>query len=89
MTAAARNAEPVVLLEAVLTIALDSHPSVATQGVMYAEKCLARLKVGDVPGNGLADGLDMRALILAVAKGAGSRDSDAKEAAWRAVERQV
>lgn len=89
MDAAVANAEPVVLLDAILPIAHDIHPMVASQGMIYVEKCLARLRVGDIPGDGLADGLDVKALMLALSKGAGSRSSDAKEAAWRAVERQA
>lgn len=89
MDAAVTNANPALLLNAILPQALDGHPKVASQGVIYTEKCLSRLGVGDVPGSGPMDGLDMKSLVLALAKGAASKVPDMKDAAWRAVERYV
>ncbi|CAM9627864.1 unnamed protein product [Ectocarpus fasciculatus] len=86
MEAALANADPVPLLTAVLPQALDRHPKVASRGVMYTAECLSRLHEGSVAGGGLVDGVDVKSVVAALAKGASSRDSDGKEAAWRGVE---
>ncbi|CAN0121349.1 unnamed protein product, partial [Ectocarpus fasciculatus] len=83
MEAALANADPVPLLTAVLPQALDRHPKVASRGVMYTAECLSRLHEGSVAGGGLVDGVDVKSVVAALAKGASSRDSDGKEAAWR------
>lgn len=85
MEAALANVDPVPLLTAVLPQALDRHPKVASRGVMYTAECLSRLHEGSVAGGGLVDGVDVKSVVAALAKGASSRDSDGKEAAWRGV----
>ena len=85
--AAAENADPLLLLRTVLPQAFDKHPEVCAQALILVEKCLLRLGVGDVPDAGLEDGLDLKLLLQSVAKGAGCKTSDAKEAAARSAER--
>ncbi|CBJ33998.1 conserved unknown protein [Ectocarpus siliculosus] len=86
MEAALANADPEPLLSAVLPLALDTHPKVACRGLMCTAECLSRLLEGSVAGRGLVDGVDVKSVVAALAKGASSRDSDGKEAAWRGVE---
>ena len=86
MKAALANADPVPLLSAVLPQALDRHPKVARLGVIYTAECLSRLHEGSVAGRGLVDGVDVKSVVAALAKGASSRDADGKDAAWRGVE---
>ncbi|CAB1106269.1 unnamed protein product [Ectocarpus sp. CCAP 1310/34] len=86
MEAALANADPVPLLSAVLPQALDRHPKVARLGVIYTAECLSRLHEGSVVGGGLADDVDVMSVVAALAKGASSRDSDGKDAAWSGVE---
>ncbi|CAN0435125.1 unnamed protein product, partial [Ectocarpus sp. 12 AP-2014] len=86
MEAALANADPVLLLSAVLPQALDRHPKVARQGVIYTAECLSRLHEGSVAGGGLVDSVDVKSVVAALAKGASSRDSDGKDAAWSGVE---
>ncbi|CAN0570327.1 unnamed protein product, partial [Ectocarpus sp. 12 AP-2014] len=78
--------DPVLLISAVLPQALDRHPKVARQGVIYTAECLSRLHEGSVAGGGLVDGVDVKSVVAALAKGASSRDSDGKDAAWSGVE---
>ncbi|CBJ33911.1 conserved unknown protein [Ectocarpus siliculosus] len=89
MEAALANADPEPLLSAVLPLALDTHPKVACRGLMCTAECLSRLLEGSVAGRGLVDGVDVKSVVAALAKGASSRDSDGKEAAWRGVEMEV
>ncbi|CAN0354348.1 unnamed protein product, partial [Ectocarpus sp. 6 AP-2014] len=86
MEAALANADPEPLLSAALPLALDRHPKVACRGLMCTAECLSRLLEGSVAGRGLVDGVDVKSVVAALAKGASSRDSDGKEAAWRGVE---
>ncbi|CAN0153588.1 unnamed protein product, partial [Ectocarpus sp. 4 AP-2014] len=86
MEAALANADPVLLLSAVLPQALDRHPKVVRQGVIYTAECLSRLHEGSAAAGGLVDGVDVKSVVAALAKGASSRDSDGKDAAWRGVE---
>ncbi|CAN0548640.1 unnamed protein product, partial [Ectocarpus sp. 12 AP-2014] len=86
MEAALANADPVLLLSAVLPQALDRHPKVARLGVIYTAQCLSRLHEGSVAGGGLMDGVDVKSVVAALAKGASSRDSNGKDAAWSGVE---
>ncbi|CAM9438067.1 unnamed protein product, partial [Hapterophycus canaliculatus] len=89
MDAAAEKADPILLLSAVLPQGLDKHQKVSAEALVLADKCLSRLNVGDVPGGGMPDGLDMKLLVEALAKGARCRVSSAKEAASRSLERRV
>lgn len=88
MNAAVVNADAVLLLNAILPQALDPHPKVAHQAMICTDGCLLRLERGGVLRSSLADGLNIKALVLAMAKGAGSKLPAAKDATRRSAERQ-
>eukprot|EP00752_Nemacystus_decipiens_P014550 g12959.t1 len=87
MDAAVANADLVTLLNAVLKKSLDKHPKVVARAMAYVGKCLSRLEVGDVPGNGVPKGVELKSLALGLAAGAASRIADVKDAAWQSLDR--
>lgn len=83
--------DPVLLLnDAVLPQAFETNPKVSGQGVLYVDKYLHRLEAENLlPAVVLADGINLKALFRALAKGATSEVRGVKQAARDGVQRRV
>lgn len=91
LNTAVHGGSPQILLRAILSLGVGEalHPAAVRHAVLYADKCLEEMGIGDVFGGGLGDGVDSLALTALVGKGLECVAPDTAEASGRIMERCV
>lgn len=59
--------------------------TLSTQAAVYMERCLAALGVGDTPGSGMPEGVEIRGLLLGMRRALDSKLAPGRIAAERAL----
>lgn len=82
-----------ILLRAILSLGvggeLHSTSTTVPHAIFYTDKCLEAMRVGDVLGGGLGEGVDSNALTALLAKGLDCTVPEATKAVGRIMTRCV